>query len=314
MKANLPERCVVDGEIIVPQGDRLHFESLLAADPSRRVAGQPARRADTGVLRRLRPARARRRVAAGRAVRRTPGAAPDGARRRPRARLRHRGITQDPGDRAALVRHLRGRGSGRRRRQGPGPAVRPGPAADDQGQARAHRRLRGRRVPLAQERPDRRLPAARPVQRRRRPAAHRGRGLLPDGAAGGAGRGAGALPGERRSRGIRGRTGRTRRSTRTAPSTACRARSAAGTRARTCSWVPLRPELVVEIKYDQLEGRRLRHTGHFLRWRPDRDAAELHVRPARTCRCATTWARCWPASVPRSGVIVCSRAPRLLRS
>jgi ATP-dependent DNA ligase len=38
------------------------------------------------------------------------------------------------------------------------------------------------------------------------------------------------------------------------------------------SWVPLRPELVVEIKYDQLEGRRLRHTGHFLRWRPDRDA------------------------------------------
>jgi ATP-dependent DNA ligase len=39
------------------------------------------------------------------------------------------------------------------------------------------------------------------------------------------------------------------------------------------SWVPLRPELVVEIKYDQLEGRRLRHTGHFLRWRPDREAA-----------------------------------------
>src|SRR5919112_1257508 len=38
------------------------------------------------------------------------------------------------------------------------------------------------------------------------------------------------------------------------------------------SWVPLRPELVVEIKYVQLEGRRLRHTGQFLRWRPDRDA------------------------------------------
>ncbi len=37
------------------------------------------------------------------------------------------------------------------------------------------------------------------------------------------------------------------------------------------SWVPLRPDLVVEVKYDQLEGRRLRHTGHFLRWRPDRD-------------------------------------------
>ncbi|MFP5373003.1 MAG: ATP-dependent DNA ligase [Actinomycetes bacterium] len=37
------------------------------------------------------------------------------------------------------------------------------------------------------------------------------------------------------------------------------------------SWVPLRPDLVVEVKYDQLEGRRLRHTGHFLRWRPDRE-------------------------------------------
>src|SRR3954465_8670426 len=38
------------------------------------------------------------------------------------------------------------------------------------------------------------------------------------------------------------------------------------------SWVPLRPELVVEVKYDQLEGSRLRHTGHFQRWRTDRDA------------------------------------------
>jgi len=38
------------------------------------------------------------------------------------------------------------------------------------------------------------------------------------------------------------------------------------------SWVPLRPELVVEIRYDQLEGSRLRHTGQFQRWRTDRDA------------------------------------------
>lgn len=37
------------------------------------------------------------------------------------------------------------------------------------------------------------------------------------------------------------------------------------------SWQPLRPERVVEIRYDQLEGQRLRHTGFFLRWRPDRD-------------------------------------------
>jgi len=36
------------------------------------------------------------------------------------------------------------------------------------------------------------------------------------------------------------------------------------------SWQPLRPELVVEVRYDQLEGNRLRHTAHFKRWRPDR--------------------------------------------
>jgi ATP-dependent DNA ligase len=37
------------------------------------------------------------------------------------------------------------------------------------------------------------------------------------------------------------------------------------------SFVPLRPELVVEVAYDQMEGDRLRHTAHFRRWRPDRD-------------------------------------------
>ncbi len=39
------------------------------------------------------------------------------------------------------------------------------------------------------------------------------------------------------------------------------------------SWVPLRPELVVEVKYDAMEGSRFRHTGHFKRWRPDREPA-----------------------------------------
>jgi ATP-dependent DNA ligase len=37
------------------------------------------------------------------------------------------------------------------------------------------------------------------------------------------------------------------------------------------TFVPLRPERVVEIKYDHMEGERLRHTGQFVRWRPDRD-------------------------------------------
>jgi ATP-dependent DNA ligase len=37
------------------------------------------------------------------------------------------------------------------------------------------------------------------------------------------------------------------------------------------SFVPLRPALVIEVAYDQMEGDRFRHTAHFRRWRTDRD-------------------------------------------
>jgi ATP-dependent DNA ligase len=37
------------------------------------------------------------------------------------------------------------------------------------------------------------------------------------------------------------------------------------------SFVPLRPERVVEVRYDYLEGARFRHPPQFVRWRPDRD-------------------------------------------
>jgi ATP-dependent DNA ligase len=39
------------------------------------------------------------------------------------------------------------------------------------------------------------------------------------------------------------------------------------------SFMPLRPERVVEVRYDHLEGHRFRHTAQFVRWRPDRDPA-----------------------------------------
>jgi ATP-dependent DNA ligase len=39
------------------------------------------------------------------------------------------------------------------------------------------------------------------------------------------------------------------------------------------SFVPLRPERVVEVRYDYMEGERFRHTAQFNRWRPDRDPA-----------------------------------------
>jgi ATP-dependent DNA ligase len=43
------------------------------------------------------------------------------------------------------------------------------------------------------------------------------------------------------------------------------------------SFIRLRPELVVEVKFDQMEGRRFRHTVTFLRWRPDRDPESCSV-------------------------------------
>ncbi|QHF24831.1 ATP-dependent DNA ligase [Rathayibacter sp. VKM Ac-2804] len=41
---------------------------------------------------------------------------------------------------------------------------------------------------------------------------------------------------------------------------------------RDTSFVRLRPERVLEVRYDQMEGSRFRHTVQFERWRPDRDA------------------------------------------
>ena len=50
------------------------------------------------------------------------------------------------------------------------------------------------------------------------------------------------------------------------------------------SWEPLRPELVVEVSYEHMQGNRFRHMAHFRRWRPDkppRDCtyAQLEVVP-----------------------------------
>ncbi len=56
---------------------------------------------------------------------------------------------------------------------------------------------------------------------------------------------------------------------------------------RESGWVPLRPELVVEVLYDQVTGDRFRHGTRILRWRPDKapqactmDQLEHELRPA----------------------------------
>lgn len=43
---------------------------------------------------------------------------------------------------------------------------------------------------------------------------------------------------------------------------------------RDMSWVRLRPELVCEVQFDQLQGDRFRHASTFRRWRPERDPAD----------------------------------------
>jgi ATP-dependent DNA ligase len=40
---------------------------------------------------------------------------------------------------------------------------------------------------------------------------------------------------------------------------------------RSMAWEPLKPVLVVEVRYDQVTGRRFRHGTGFVRWRPDKD-------------------------------------------
>lgn len=43
------------------------------------------------------------------------------------------------------------------------------------------------------------------------------------------------------------------------------------------AWYPLRPEIVAEVSYSQVESGRLRHVAPLVRWRPDKDPAECTV-------------------------------------
>jgi ATP-dependent DNA ligase len=46
---------------------------------------------------------------------------------------------------------------------------------------------------------------------------------------------------------------------------------------RTGEWQPLRPELIAEVRYDHVTGRRFRHGTRFLRWRPDKSPAQCRM-------------------------------------
>jgi ATP-dependent DNA ligase len=42
-------------------------------------------------------------------------------------------------------------------------------------------------------------------------------------------------------------------------------------------WIPLGPDVVCEVAYDQRDGLRLRHPARFVRWRPDRLGSSCSV-------------------------------------
>ena len=55
-------------------------------------------------------------------------------------------------------------------------------------------------------------------------------------------------------------------------------------RGKELDWNPVRPELVIEVRFDKLEGNRFRHGTKFIRFRPDKDASACtwdQVRPQR---------------------------------
>ncbi len=66
---------------------------------------------------------------------------------------------------------------------------------------------------------------------------------------------------------------------------------------KASEWQPLRPELVVEVRYDQVTGDRFRHGTRLLRWRPDKAPAQCRMeqlrhelRPAELGQIVAGWA------------------------
>ena len=180
-------------------------------------------------------------------------------------------------------------------------AVRARQAADVQDQARAHGRRGGGRLPVAQVRPgvgslllglydERGHAAPRRRHRRRSPMARRAE-LLEELA---------PVPARTPGRDAPVATAAVDGPDRRAGQRRARAGSSRWTGGKDLGWEPLRPELVVEVGYDAMEGDRFRHTAQFQRWRPDREPALVHATSSWSGRCGSTSTRCWPATARKS--------------
>ena len=112
----------------------------------------------------------------------------------------------------------------------------------------------------------------RPVRRQGRPAPRRRRRVVHHEAPRRAGRRAGPVPRERHGRPPVGGLGRRQPGGRAH----ARRRLSRWNAGKDLSWEPLRPELVVEVAYDQMQGDRFRHATQFVRWRTDRDPSSCN--------------------------------------
>ncbi len=151
LRKNLPDKCVIDGEIVLIEGNRLEFEvlqqrihpadsrvrMLAEKTPASMIAFDILALGDDDLM--GRPFSERRAILG--ACARQGGA----------SRVRHaRG--HGPGARAGMVRAVGGRRPGRGAVQALGRDAITQQARDVQDQARAHRGLRGGWLPLAQDR------------------------------------------------------------------------------------------------------------------------------------------------------------------
>ena len=265
-KAELPERCVIDGEIIIATDHGLDFEALQQrihpADSRVRMLAEqtPASFIAFDLLAlgdddyTARPF-SERRAALVDAL----------AQLRPldsRHARDHRS-----GDRPALVRRVRRRRPRRNHRQAADDHLPARQARHVQNQARAHRRLRRRGLPSTQDRREcrsaRYCSAFTKTTGHSPPSASSARSRWPPGG--------GCSPNCSRS---------SRPSTEhpwnwaahmAGDRTPRRNEGSRWNAGKDLSFVPLRPERVVEVRYDHMEGERFRHTAQFNRWRPDRD-------------------------------------------
>ncbi len=272
VKRELPERCVLDGEIVVMRGPVLDFEALQQrihpaasrvnmlseATPASFIAFDLLAVGDEDLTGRPFSERRERLVEvtakAGDSIRLTP-------------------ITRQPGAGARMVRDVRGGRARRDHRQAGRPALRAGQTRHVQGQARTDLRRRGGRLPGTQVGADRGVAAARALRRRRQAPPRRGVGVVPDEAARGTGGRAGALQGHRPRRPSVGRVGARGPAAGVGGGPEGQRLPGAISRwnaKKDLSFIPLRPELVIEVAYDHMEGVRFRHTAQFRRWRTDR--------------------------------------------